>query len=495
MRKLEKILIATFILIQIVLDMLRNTNFVNIEILNISILELINITLVLTIFIIALIKNKKNIKKYILYFLILGIYFILHHYNTTLFNQSAYSNQNPNFFIETYHIFINFVIPILTMFSICESHIKKKDLITIIKYFAFISSFLIVILNIFKFSYQSYDNGEFIKYNLFDWLTYNGNNYYELTSKGLFNSGNQMSAILLMCLPITLLSLYKEKSLKHYIFLSFNILAMYMLGTKVASIGVMLVFLYFFFVYIFCHLTNKKKLKPLNNIIVYSIIACSIFLISPLAISYRMTEVVYYEDNSKNEDYQKMYSLNCNSNLNQEKEFILNYIETYRDNLNIPDYILESYPVSDDLNYWCTFLNNKNLPINDYRVMKTNILNKIYKNNNNQYDKLLGMGNTLNFIYTEKDYIYQFYLYGIIGLIILIGPFYLVIIKNGIKILSNLKKLATIDNLMIIISPLLGLLIAYLSGHILERAFPLFIVAVLCSLSYKSINEKIKMTV
>ena len=124
--------------------------------------------------------------------------------------------------------------------------------------------------------------------------------------------------------------------------------------------------------------------------------------------------------------------------------------------------------------------------------MKTNILNSIYQKNNNKYDKWLGMGYTINYLYTEKDYSFQFYIYGIIGIIVLIGPFYFIILKNGIHILKDIKQKATIENLMLLMAPLVGLLTAYFSGHILERSFPMLIIAILTALSTKAIYEKEK---
>ena len=125
---LSKNLIYFFVLIQILFDFLRTTEFVNIEVFNLSILELINTTFIILIFLITIFKNPHNIKKYILYFIVLIIYLGLHYYNTTLFNLSAYKNQNPNFLIESYHILITYGIPLLMLFSIMNTKVKKEDI-------------------------------------------------------------------------------------------------------------------------------------------------------------------------------------------------------------------------------------------------------------------------------------------------------------------------------------------------------------------------------
>ncbi len=492
MEKINKLLLTIFIFLQIIFDMLRTTSIIDIEFLGLSVIELINIVFSLTIFGIAILKSRKNFKTYLIYFIILGIYLVLHYYNTTLFNPMAYKNQTPSFLIETYHILITYLIPILIMISIIEMKIKKEELISLIKYFAFSMSFLIVILNLFKLSYVAYENGgSFLKYNFLDWFTYNGNNYYELTSKGWFYSTNQISAILLMSLPILVYSLYQDRKIHNFIFLGIQILAMYMLGTKVASLGIFLVFISFFLIYLFTSLVLNHDNKKITAVVIVAIIGGCCFLVSPLGISLRGEQKVY-EKLSDKDEFQKLYTLNCKDEkvIQEEKDYILDIISKYQENLNISSYILNAYPVLDDLSYWCTFLNNKNLPVNDYRVMKSNILHSIYERNNNKYDKLLGMGYTLNFIYTEKDYSYQFYIYGILGLLLLVGPFYLVNIKSLVEIFRNLKTKGNILNLILLMIPFIGLLTSYYSGHILERSFPLLTIAIFSGLAYKAINQE-----
>ena len=229
---LDKILIYFFVLIQIIFDMLRTTSIVNFEIFGLSILELTNLVLVFLIFLIVLIKNPKHIKVYIIYFIILGIYMCLHYYNTTLFNIDAYKRQTPNFLSESYHILITQGIPLIMLLSIMNTKVSKEDITKLLTYLAFGISIFIVSLNILKLANLGYGSGQ-IKYTIFDWLTYNNNDYTALTSKGWFSSTNQISAILFMLLPITILLAFKERKGKNYIFYYgiFNIY-LYLLNSK-----------------------------------------------------------------------------------------------------------------------------------------------------------------------------------------------------------------------------------------------------------------------
>ncbi len=488
---LSKNLIYFFVLIQILFDFLRTTEFVNIEVFNLSILELINTTFIILIFLITIFKNPHNIKKYILYFIVLIIYLGLHYYNTTLFNLSAYKNQNPNFLIESYHILITYGIPLLMLFSIMNTKVKKEDILKLLNYLALGISLVIIILNVFKLAKVAYGDGQ-VKYSIFNWFTYNGGNYEELTSKGWFFSTNQISAILFTLFPLTILSLLNEKKIINYVIAILQVIAMYMLGTKVATLGMFLSLVAIILINIFVPLIKGDKIEFKKNypILIIFLLALLIFPISPLGYKYLKMET-NKESIELTPDLEKITKLNCDSKqvINEEKDFIKEMVTKYQVEAHIPSYILNSYPVEYDYQYWCRFFQREEFPINDFRVMKNNILQSIYSRNNNKLDKYLGMGYSLGFTYNEQDYYYQFYIYGILGILVLVGPFYLISILGGILILKNFKLKLNVTNVTILMTPFMGLLVGFMSGHVLERTFPMIVVAIVTGLSYRYITE------
>ena len=461
---LSKNLIYFFVLIQILFDFLRTTEFVNIEVFNLSILELINTTFIILIFLITIFKNPHNIKKYILYFIVLIIYLGLHYYNTTLFNLSAYKNQNPNFLIESYHILITYGIPLLMLFSIMNTKVKKEDILKLLNYLALGISLVIIILNVFKLAKVAYGDGQ-VKYSIFNWFTYNGGNYEELTSKGWFFSTNQISAILFTLFPLTILSLLNEKKIINYVIAILQVIAMYMLGTKVATLGMFLSLVAIILINIFVPLIKGDKIEFKKNypILIIFLLALLIFPISPLGYKYLKMET-NKESIELTPDLEKITKLNCDSKqvINEEKDFIKEMVTKYQVEAHIPNYV---------------------------RVMKNNILQSIYSRNNNKLDKYLGMGYSLGFTYNEQDYYYQFYIYGILGILVLVGPFYLISILGGILILKNFKLKLNVTNVTILMTPFMGLLVGFMSGHVLERTFPMIVVAIVTGLSYRYITE------
>lgn len=212
--KILKILISILLINLPFLDMLRTTNFKNIEVFNLALIELINIVLIGISFILTFFKiEKKKFIKIFVYFVILGIYIYLHYKNVLLFDKNIFQKANPNFFIETFYIIRVYLMPIVLMFILYENKdIFSKDYyFKIIKVIVSVICLSILILNILKLSYISYsETKEFVKYNIFDYFKCRSN-YKLLTSRGWFDSANEISAILFMIFPINVYLFFKEQ--------------------------------------------------------------------------------------------------------------------------------------------------------------------------------------------------------------------------------------------------------------------------------------------
>ena len=120
--KILKILISILLINLPFLDMLRTTNFKNIEVFNFALIELINIVLIGISFILTFFKiEKKKFIKIFVYFVILGIYIYLHYKNILMFDKNIFQKANPNFLIETFYIIRVYLMPIVLMFILCEN--------------------------------------------------------------------------------------------------------------------------------------------------------------------------------------------------------------------------------------------------------------------------------------------------------------------------------------------------------------------------------------
>ena len=83
----------------------------------------------------------------------------------------------------------------------------------------------------------------------------------ELASKGLFEFGNQITAILIMFLPFMIYNSLEKCSFINYFTLVLNIFGLILLCTRTAILGVFVVFTYTIFSFGFIMLINKQHLR------------------------------------------------------------------------------------------------------------------------------------------------------------------------------------------------------------------------------------------
>lgn len=488
--KIIKTLIIIFFMLLPFLDMLRTTGFKDIEVLNVALIELINIVLIGSALLLTLTKvSKKKILLLFSYLLIVGVYLVLHYNNIIKFDITIFPQANFNFISETFYILRVYVLPIMLLFVLLNNKdiFNKEFYFKILKWLIGVISFSIIILNIFKLSYISYnDNSSHILYNMFDYFLYSGD-YKQIASRGFFDSANELSAILFMLMPFNIYMLYKEGKKFNVVLFASQFLAMVLLGTRTAAYGAALISVAAGVCYTFLVILKKAEQKQFFNstFFVTSIVGVAFLFISPFMIG-RITEGTP-DFSVKNQD---AYSEIDTTDVKQLDKLV----EKYKSEYLINDYFLEMYPLNKDPEFWLQMIKRDKALNNDSRKMKTDILNRIYERNDNPNDKWLGMGYTLNFIDLERDYYYQYYLFGILGLIVLIGPYFGLLGYLIIKGLKNFDKNFNFKTLLGGMSVILGLVIAYYSGHVFGWVSPMMILTLSLSiLSYfvfENLNSK-----
>ena len=290
-----------------------------------------------------------------------------------------------------------------------------------------------------------------------------------------------------MLFPLNIYMLYKEREKNNYILFGFQFLAMIILGTRTAAFGSAMIFGLSIFVYLFLVKIKieKKDQKFLLNFFLIGIIFSAYMTISPFMFG-------RINDNSHDFSIQNQGAYDELSNLNDLNDKELDAIMIkYRDEYLINEAFLKMYPFSKDREFWLNIARRDKAINNNSRIMKKNIIARIKERNNNKLDTYLGMGYTLNFMDIERDYVYQYYLFGIIGLILFICPYFILIIYLILKNFKNYKKQFKYSTYFVIISPLLGLTIAYLSGHVFGWVSPMmWLVITIAILSYHTSAKK-----
>lgn len=487
--KIIKLSIMILLILLPFLDMLRTTEIRNFEILGISIIEIWNILLIGIAFLLTLFKcNWKQLLFVFGYVLVLAIYVILHYKHIVTFDTNLFPRADFNFLIETFYIGRVYILPLALLFVL----IKNKDIFNkefyfkIIKVVLAIISFSIIALNILKLSFISYNEGHsFNIKNIFDYFLFSGD-FRQLSTRGWFDSANELSAIMFTLFPINVYLLFKEGKKFNVALFVCQFIAMILLGTRTSAVGSVLIVLAIGLLYVIFVLFKKEPVN-LNFVKVFgfcSIICIAFFSISPFMMA-RLNEGKA-DFSVKN---QEAYTL-----LEEDKgdaEKLSKLFEKYRAEYMINELYLKIYPYKVDSEFWLKMASRDKALNNDSRRMKADILARVKERNNNDLDTYFGLGYTLNMIDGERDYVYQYYLFGIIGIIVLMGPYFAMLLYLIFKALFNLKKCFKLDVACSLMGVLLCLLIAYYSGHVFGWVSPMMWLTVMIGISNFVILENI----
>ena len=352
---LEKIFIV-FMLIQPILDIyyLYTDKIINIFKLSLSTIIRIILLGLLILFSFLMLNNKNKFKWLLSFISVYIIYTLFHHINAINFNEELSIYGNYNLIKEIFYI-IRMIMPLAMIFITKEINLSENKIKKIIYTVINIFCITIIITNIAKISLTSYANGnKIIVANIFDWFTkgiYDKYGYELIASKGLFHMANQISATLIALLPIEIYYILKEKiTFSKIITLILNILALLMIGTRVASYGWVLVMMLVIFEYVFIGLKNKTKIdiKKILTLTIITIPFCFILPYSPVSNrTYASGEADIIAEHIKESGGEEARKNICTTITNEEcKTEKISYIERYYD-LNILKKIIHTQMIQN----------------------------------------------------------------------------------------------------------------------------------------------------
>lgn len=438
---------------------------------------LVRIFVILVIFISTIFfykDSRKNLKYIIIYYLISASYLIVSYYHNQNFNSFFSSNFNYSFVYEIYSV-LKLIMPITFIYSLHYQNLSKKDYKLVFIIWSLLISLSIITTNIFKISYSSY--GDFlIKYNIFEW---NKNIYYlESASKGYFTYANMTSLILLIMLIYNFYFFIKDNF--KYIILVFLIsISMLMLGTRVSSVGGLLTLICLTICYLFFVIQKKEKFSK-NILLLLPVIFIWILLLQISPYKNRNIELNKYNNilnnNMDGKDTLEGEDLNDIKNKDTKQE----YIESIVNNDLIPEYFYKVYySYENDPDFWINLIENTKEKDLTYRFLERKIIQRVKIINNNKLDTLFGLSNSRvqNIHNIEMDFICQYYAFGIIGSIILLGIYLIMLIFNIINLFKNFNFI----NFINLTANLLFCFCAYLTGNIICSMTMIIVYSFLCS--------------
>lgn len=444
--------------------------------------------------------TSKNKKKYwlLIYPCLLGVYFIFHHLNALKFTSLVPGNFDYSI-VKEFLYFVKMASPFLLIYSLYKSNLSTDTVIDVMKYLVLIVGLVIVISNIFVFSYGSYSDIQ-IKANFFEWFNPDSTyTYYDLASKGLFEYGNQIAAILIMFLPFMLYNSLQKHSFINWLILCLNILSLILLCTKVSVLGIFVVLFFTMFAFWFVSFIKKehfvvKRYVPMAIVLV---INCILLPFNPMfnRIQERATVVENYNSGINNEIVENVQN-DIPSNIVEEEEIIvevpipentvidsaiqdvnpetaemIEYIEAnYKDKQLHEQFIFENYPYKYDPEFWYEFLQNDIWLTTDYRFIELSMIQRVVEINDNKMDMWFGITNTRlqNIFNIERDFVVQYYALGIIGTVLVFAPYFILLGIFAYKTIRNKFKNLNIINLLAGITIVFLFGISYMTGNLLN---------------------------
>lgn len=472
--KIIKILITILFVLLPISDMLRATPIKDIELFNFSILELINVLLIGISFLLTLTKiDKKHLKYIIVYSALFIVYLIFHLYNASLFDLKLLPNANHFLFQEIYYIGRIYLLPILLIVVLYENKevFTRQYYLNIVKYLVIFISGQIILLNLFRFSYSSYEISGMTLINKTSFIdVFRNNNYKEMFTSGLFYSTNQISLVLVLLLCLNIYNLFLAPNIKNLLLIVIQIFSMIILGTKTAALGGLILLIGTLIVYFIFNLIKKEKINfaYLSIHIIAIIITIVILIISPFTKYYQTKNNL---NNLPSKELTEARNKLDNNGYSEQIKILQENAQLFK----ISTQFYEMYPLENDLDFWVDMAKNDRTLNNDYRVLKHNIMKRVMVLNNNSLDKYFGFGNTINTIDMERDYVYQYYLFGIIGVIVLIGIYISLYLYNAFQIFK--KENFNYQFWLKLVGPLAVFVICYFSGHLFGWVSPMIVLA------------------
>jgi len=521
---LNKILLI-FLLLQPFLDIYMAVTGERFDILGISIATLIRTTLIVASFIMVVvyqIKNKLNIKLIYLiagYLIFVLVYVVIHHLN--IVNSNGYYITEGIYNILTEIMYLErLVVPVLLMYNVIITKPDKIKLEKVLVTVATIISLVIIITNLFKVSFASYSttgNNTKISYNFIDWFIGEDIPYKESLSKGFFVSANQIGALLVVLLPIVIYYMIKENKPHLYFVFFVQIVAMTLIGTRVASYGWILICLFMIIAYLV--LVFMKKQQTLKTLAICTIvlileIGTLLYIKSPaqnrdFAESY---DGMYDQEIDEKEENGEYIALEVFSSMLQDEELLSEYVgnnisdkgleydamckyisETHKYHYITKKYVNNIYPYQDDPKFWLEIFASPIYVKADNRARQLEIVKRIKENNDNiLFDTLFGMGatpmNSRGYM-IENDLISHYYNLGIIGSIIFVAPFVVPLIYILIKMRKNILMLFNMRFIAYALSLCMAYFVGYFAGHVLDEYIVTIFLAVIAGTIFNLYSE------
>jgi len=387
------------------------------------------------IIIIYLFFKKKFKIKLILVSLVYGIYAIIHllcFYDIK--TGSAYGG-----IIQEMQYLINYTFMILNLFIFLyifkDKDVKRLKKYVLVSSFMYILSIYIAILT--KTSSTTYIEG--------------------MGYKGWFESGNSISAILILSLFL-LLQLVKDKKYNKIaipVIILIGIFLTTLIGTRTGLFGFILVIGIYVFVETLISILKKNRINKKMTI------SCIVGIVAVVVIVGTAGSVtINRRKQLKNESLEmsKEEITHISGSLTKIKEQI--------DNNSLEESFMSETQMKSVIDLY-NIANKLKITNNDLRMQQLIYNICLVKNQANPLLILFGNGHQLNFyeLVMEMEVLSILINFGLIGFIVYLGPFIAILVYTFVFVIKNIKKIDS-EYIMLFLGSCLGFVLSLLTGYV-----------------------------
>lgn len=368
----------------------------------------------------------------ILYLVLLVIYSAIHLLHVRNFNSLSPTSYNFSMSSEIFYLFRMF-LPLLVMYITKFVDFSEKTIIHVIQSLVGIFSGIVVLSNLLIKSLRAYGNG-WIRYNIIDWFTHGPLSYAQTASKGFFYFTNTLAAIMFMLAILMVYIVIKNFNWLNVGLLILQGLAMIMLGTKTATLGFIItlaVWLVAYFIHAFILKNINFSWKVATALILSGAVYGVMLPKSPM-IQRANADITWVQQNKgsyseKDLDKKLNTGLSKNKTKKQRLKYLKNFIKKYYEYYHLnKKFVNQAYPYQQDAEFWYNIMTKYSAEnrLNN-RLIETEMLAQVVKNNKNPLDKWLGISyaRTSNIYNLERDFQYQSFSLGWIGVILFLGVY------------------------------------------------------------------------
>lgn len=430
-------------------------------------------------------KQKKALFGIFVYLAVFGIYALLHGINAAKFNADLIPAARPSFFVECYYLVRMYAVPISLIFSAFLLKLPFTRLAKALRGVLWVIVISIITTDLLGISFTSYADGNVqVAGGFFSWFTLSDTADFALyTAKGPFSSANDMGSILFALTPFAALSAMERKKWYDFLLLFFAGVTSIMVGTKIASLGFFLSLVGVLAV-LFIELILKRR--PKNHWKTFLVPLLILAICLPLLVvspGYKLQNRREAEEEAASRPTDNVTEILPSDDQNEETALLKlkQYIEINHWNHFIDPWFFEIYPVLSDGDFWIEVICRPNHENSDSRAFKIDMAKRIVERNENRADVLFGVGHTSGLPYAEKDYIFQYYIFGVLGLVVLMFPFFAAFLYGCFTLF---KRLFTKKTLLLQGVPFIAagafFITGYLAGHVFDTIICMYFVAFVC---------------